>query len=73
MTTYMPQCIFCKHYRKGPEGPECGAYPNGIPHTILRNERDHRRPLPDDHDIQFEPVDRDGARIVAEMFEEGTA
>lgn len=70
MTLILPQCVFCKHYRKGDEGPECDAFPDSIPSVILRNERDHRKPYDGDNGIQFEPIDAEARRIVAEIFED---
>jgi hypothetical protein len=56
-TIVVPICIHCRHYATEPRGTDstCTAFPDGIPAAILRNRRDHRRPFPGDHGIQFEP------------------
>lgn len=73
MTTQLPQCIFCRHYRKGAEGPTCSAFPDGIPAVMLRNDHDHREPYRGDNGIRFEPIDAESGRIVAELFDDSEA
>ncbi len=55
------QCFSCKHFieRTG-NGARCKAF-DSIPHEILRDEVDHRKPYPGDNGIQWEAdVDEDG-------------
>ena len=65
MTTVLSQCIFCKHYR---DDETCTAFPAGIPRKVMYSERDHRKPYPGDNGVRFEPVDREAAEIVDQMF-----
>ncbi|NUP98746.1 MAG: hypothetical protein HUU35_02700 [Armatimonadetes bacterium] len=49
------QCFFCRHLHDGyPLQATCDAFPNGIPHQILRNRWDHRQRVPGDCGIGFE-------------------
>lgn len=53
------QCESCKYWT----GTSiCAAFPEGsIPHDILFNLYDHRKPFPGDHGIQWEPkIKKDG-------------
>lgn len=68
MTLIIPQCIFCKLYRRGGEGPTCTAFPDGIPKAILTNQHDHRKAYPGDNGVRFDPVDADAAEIVDALF-----
>ncbi len=55
-------CFKCKHfqdYRVTNDGaiPICAAFPNKIPDKIFFEGRDHTKPYPGDHGIQFEPIE----------------
>jgi hypothetical protein len=58
MTTKLLQCALCRHLhdRRRGEPRTCDAFPDGIPHTILFGDTDHRLSYPGDHGIHFEPV-----------------
>ena len=51
------QCSFCRHLTV-PVGEvaTCTAFPDGIPDDVRDTTRDHRVPLPDDNDVQWEPL-----------------
>lgn len=53
------QCMVCKHAKwvKG-VSYTCAAFPEGIPHNVLNQTLDHRRPIPGDHGVQYEPSER---------------
>lgn len=70
---YNPQCIFCKHYNFD-TGDTCKAYPERIPNGILTNSLDHRKSLPNDGGVRWEP-DEDGIQHpgVANIPEEDLA
>ena len=66
MTTIRPpMCLRCAKYRNG---LKCDAFPERIPTDILRSRHDHREPYPGDNGVRFEPVDREAAEIVDQMF-----
>ena len=46
-------CLKCKHLNKNQIS--CKAYPDSIPQDIKASVKDHRKPLPGDNGIQFEP------------------
>jgi hypothetical protein len=52
------QCMVCKHatFVKGVSFT-CAAFPNGVPHELESGQVDHRKPVPGDHGIQYEPSD----------------
>lgn len=48
------QCTACAWHFKDDTGIiKCAAYPNGIPHEILRGEVDHTKPYKGDHGLRF--------------------
>ena len=47
------QCQLCRHYWG--QG-RCDAFPEAVPHEIIRGEHDHREPYKGDNGIRFEPV-----------------
>ena len=55
------QCSTCTHFRSPfsrPDGdftggPFCAAFPGGIPESVLRNQLDHRQPVPGDHGVRW--------------------
>ena len=51
-------CENCRHF-DALGRPRCAAFPDGIPLPILSGEVAHDRPLPGDHGIRFEPIERD--------------
>jgi hypothetical protein len=65
MTTIFPQCVLCRHYR---DDLTCDAYPNGIPKGVIKNQRDHRRPLPDDHGVQFEAKGEEQREVMVALM-----
>jgi hypothetical protein len=54
MTTIMPKCFQCKHLFANQKGPNCEAFPDGIPMEILLNDFDHENAYPGDNGIRFE-------------------
>ncbi|MDR3368097.1 hypothetical protein [Rhodoferax sp.] len=46
------QCKSCAHWSPA-HATVCAAYPQGIPAVILFGEADHKKPLPNDHGIQW--------------------
>ena len=46
------QCMSCAHWSPD-HSTTCVAYPQGIPDIILVNDVDHKKPLPNDHGIQW--------------------
>jgi hypothetical protein len=72
-----PICVSCKHfmdYQHGAHGAEqntgiCTAFPQGIPLPIWRSRVDHRKPVADDHGIQFEPMGDEGAAYASQIFD----
>jgi hypothetical protein len=49
--------------------PTCDAFPNGIPKAIRKNSIDHRKPLPGDNGIRFEPAeDSEASRQLLNSF-----
>lgn len=50
-----PICYGCKHFNRGKRGSlTCTAFPERIPHEIVMNQHDHRKPYPGDNGIRFE-------------------
>ena len=57
-----PECFKrqCKHFlgvigsNEFNEGPNCEAFPKGIPREIAYGENKHIRPFKGDHGIQYE-------------------
>ncbi len=67
------QCIMCKHYGwvKTAEGDNaCEAFPDGIPPEVKSARVDHRRSLPGDSGVVFEPIPTASAKHLAHLFEE---
>jgi hypothetical protein len=58
MTTVIaPICLECTRYHRDDRTQFCcDAYPDGIPTAIVESRADHTKPLPGDHDLQFEPL-----------------
>jgi hypothetical protein len=69
MTIYIPQCIFCTHWRKDGLGPTCNAFPDGIPEEVLTNGHDHRKKYAGDNGIRFSSVGDVGDRFMAYTFD----
>jgi hypothetical protein len=63
MTSVVPPiCGGCKHLVGDLMNPKCAAFPSGIPWEILLSKQDHRKPIPGDLGIQFDPkTDKDAA------------
>ena len=55
------QCIGCARYLSyGDDGPECGAFLNGIPEEIFTGLHDHTKAFPGDNGVRFLSIyDRD--------------
>jgi hypothetical protein len=56
-------CQNCKNYL---DELTCLAFPNGIPQSILSNERDHRKPLPEQpywNKFVYEPKVKENAGL----------
>lgn len=51
----LSQCAFCAHLGTEGDSAVCTAFPAAIPQAILSNLVDHRRPLPGDQGVRFEP------------------
>jgi len=71
MTTIVPLCVFCKHYREFETDKPvraCSAYPNGIPKEITDGKVDHRVPYRGDGGVVFEAYDRFGDEDVADLY-----
>ncbi|WP_229402490.1 hypothetical protein [Micromonospora okii] len=58
MVLLASQCWSCRHYVSGLFGavgrPHCAAFPEGIPHEVIRGSVDHREPYPGDNGIRWE-------------------
>ena len=51
-------CTQCKHFnpiKQVGDTPTCKAFPAGIPATIIMGVETHRRNIPGDGGIKFEP------------------
>ena len=48
-------CQACENYRGM---GRCLAFPGGIPHDVLRGEKEHDQPIKGDHGIRFAPIAR---------------
>lgn len=49
------QCAYCEHADDSGAIPlACTAFPGGIPDEVLRNQVDHRGPVPGDQGIRFQ-------------------
>jgi hypothetical protein len=60
-SAWLPPCVWCKHFHTETfidvlltGARTCKAFPQAIPRDIWEGYFDHRRPHPDDQDIQFE-------------------
>jgi hypothetical protein len=49
-----PMCMGCKHFKISPQYMCCGAFPKGIPITIILNSLDHRFPAAGDNGVRYE-------------------
>lgn len=63
-----PICIHCSHAAHDPTPATCAAFPDGIPESILNNERDHRLPYRGDDGLRFHANYVDGERYADEVF-----
>lgn len=68
MTTTIPICLGCLHYRPG---ASCDAFPKGIPQPIIQSKADHRQPFAGDRGVRFAPEDEAAAERAASIFREG--
>ncbi len=57
------QCLYCQRWLEF-KGARCGAFPERIPSSILKNEYDHREEHAGDHGKQF--IAREGTKHPAE-------
>lgn len=65
----VPMCWLCSHFHEGqPQPYTCAAFPEGIPKEILAGHYDHRKPLPGDEGLRFEPVMQAAALYVDAVF-----
>lgn len=62
------QCSYCRHFRVGHGLAYCAGFPAGIPPDILGNERDHRKPHPDDDGVRFEPAPGTSPAVLARLY-----
>ncbi len=53
-----PQCVSCKYLDFSGKQWKCKAFPRGVPEQIKHNELDHRKQVPGDHGIRWEPLDK---------------
>lgn len=53
------QCATCRHYRSGTDLPTCDAFPEGIPAGVLDGRISHKRHIPGDRGIKWEPKNED--------------
>lgn len=63
MTTNIPQCSSCAHFKPDRHGGNfCDAFPElpGIPAAIILGEHDHRLAYPGDHGIRYKPMSGGG-------------
>jgi hypothetical protein len=50
------QCETCTHFRLHTDRlPTCAAFPKGVPSEIILGKKNHRREIPGDHGIVWEP------------------
>jgi hypothetical protein len=68
----VPICIDCRRYRPRVRdaelGPNCDAFPGGIPREILFEGADHRLPWPGDNGVLFLAKDDEAAESVARTW-----
>jgi hypothetical protein len=67
-TVFSPICVWCSRLQGNGAGRRCDAFPDGIPSDIWEGQTDHRTSYPGDHGLQFDAVNRLGAKEVADWF-----
>jgi hypothetical protein len=67
-TVFSPICVWCSRLQDNGANRRCEAFPDGIPSDIWEGQTDHRQSYPGDHGLQFDAVNRRGAKQVADWF-----
>jgi hypothetical protein len=52
-----PVCLLCRHYHRS-GFRTCDAFPERIPDEIWVYVNPHTQPIPGDHGIHFEPIEK---------------